>query len=621
MASNSIVTVTHLAKNNEKIKEQLATKVNIEQGVGNKGKLLGIDDNGKVTVVDKPESVKISTETGNIITQKTNGLFAEDTIVEIQIDGTPLTITDKKVNLTGFITKAVNDLENYYLKTETYNKEEVDNLLKAISTLKISKVDTLPTTDISTTIIYLLPKTDTDEKNVYAEYINLDGTENGWECIGDTKVDLTEYAKTADVEKLIENAVYTTTTVEAHYEITDSTTANALEVVADGTATDGQIDISSVTPLPDNITVTEGDYVVWVEAVETTNEKYVLKVDGKGLSTNDLTDELLEKLNKADIGVVILKADYDVLTEEQKMSGVTFYVPDDTDDDSTGNSHIDLSEYTKLTDLENYLPLTGGSLTGIVYTRDLCPNSDGIYNSAWQTTAWKNVYSNKFDLYKNGANYGHFDVGTEGTESVAGYTRLTLGNNINADSVGNAQGYIILYGYGTGYTSLKPSNNGESSVVISLPNATGTLALKSDVESVIDDSNTSSETTTLSAKKIADSIKLNMVKLVDSSTLSSSETTSITLGDISDYQMIHFEMICIPHGSGGTVKLAIGTADITGSQIRDNQYAYMFYSAPTNSSDATLGVVSLTYSNGTLTVGSVSTAASGVYSMNIYGIK
>ena len=314
MASNSIVTVAQLAKNNEKIKEQLTTKVNIEQGVDNKGKLLGIDDNGKVTVVDKPDSVKISAETGNIITQKTDGLFADDTIVEIQVDGTPLTITDKKVNLTGFITKAVNDLENYYLKTETYNKEEVDNLLKAISTLKISKVDTLPTTDISTTVIYLLPKTDTDEKNIYAEYINLDGTENGWECIGDTKVDLTEYAKTTEVEKLIENAVYTTTTVEAHYEIADNTTANALEVVANGTATDGQIDISSVTPLPDGVTVTEGDYVVWVEATETKNEKYVLSGT---VYSKDETDEkvadshthnnksVLDKLSETDEGILL----------------------------------------------------------------------------------------------------------------------------------------------------------------------------------------------------------------------------------------------------------------------------------------------------------------------------
>ena len=57
MANNEekIVTISLLGKNNKKIKEQLATKVNIEQGADNKGKLLGIDDNGKVTVVDKPK--------------------------------------------------------------------------------------------------------------------------------------------------------------------------------------------------------------------------------------------------------------------------------------------------------------------------------------------------------------------------------------------------------------------------------------------------------------------------------------------------------------------------------------------------------------------------------------
>lgn len=139
----------------------------------------------------------------------------------------------------------------------TYNKEEIDELIDAAGHFEV--VDELPTTDIKTNVIYLVPKkksmdgyvdstddsfyvptgdettpafmkfdedgnfvedvTGTDAEDVQAliddetytaatrvviigqvnnvkdEYINLDGTVAGWEKIGDTEIDLSEYVK------------------------------------------------------------------------------------------------------------------------------------------------------------------------------------------------------------------------------------------------------------------------------------------------------------------------------------------------------------------------------------------------------------------------------------------
>lgn len=90
----------------------------------------------------------------------------------------------------GFITNIVSDLVNYYTKTETYTKAEVDSLIGSLSIIDIQIVQTLPTQDISTTTIYLVPKQSAGTQNVYDEYIF---TNNAWEKIGSTEVDLSNY--------------------------------------------------------------------------------------------------------------------------------------------------------------------------------------------------------------------------------------------------------------------------------------------------------------------------------------------------------------------------------------------------------------------------------------------
>lgn len=102
------------------------------------------------------------------------------------------TATSDLTNDSGFVTQAVNNLVNYYLKTETYTKTEVDNLIGQIETITLEVVEQLPTQDISTHTIYLLKVSDTPI--AYDEYIYIDGTPTGhWEKIGSTNIDLTNY--------------------------------------------------------------------------------------------------------------------------------------------------------------------------------------------------------------------------------------------------------------------------------------------------------------------------------------------------------------------------------------------------------------------------------------------
>lgn len=102
-------------------------------------------------------------------------------------------------NDSGFVTRLVADLANYYAKTETYNREELDQKLSAIPKFSISVVDALPGEDISSTTIYLL-KAGNESGDLYTEYI---WTEGKWEVLGSQRVDLTGYAKEAWVNQLL----------------------------------------------------------------------------------------------------------------------------------------------------------------------------------------------------------------------------------------------------------------------------------------------------------------------------------------------------------------------------------------------------------------------------------
>ena len=98
-------------------------------------------------------------------------------------------------NDSGFVTNVANDLVNYYLKTEIYTKDEVNNLIGAVASLTMEVVSELPTENISSTTIYLKGN-ETEGNNDYEEWIYVN---NNWEAIGTTEIDLTGVALLEDI--------------------------------------------------------------------------------------------------------------------------------------------------------------------------------------------------------------------------------------------------------------------------------------------------------------------------------------------------------------------------------------------------------------------------------------
>lgn len=118
-------------------------------------------------------------------------------------EGIPTKVSEL-VNDEEFITKAVENLEKYYLKTETYTQTEVDLLIAKVQAeagqFNAVVVEALPTEDISLTTIYLVAKEDTEEdSNVYVEYMYI---KEDWEIIGDTKIDISNFATIEQIEEL-----------------------------------------------------------------------------------------------------------------------------------------------------------------------------------------------------------------------------------------------------------------------------------------------------------------------------------------------------------------------------------------------------------------------------------
>lgn len=104
-------------------------------------------------------------------------------------EGTSIpTATSDLNNDSGFITKAVADLTNYYTNSQTYTRDEINQRLSQIPKFSISVVSSLPASGDATTI-YLVRGGISED--LYTEYIWVNGA---WEILGSQRVDLTGYA-------------------------------------------------------------------------------------------------------------------------------------------------------------------------------------------------------------------------------------------------------------------------------------------------------------------------------------------------------------------------------------------------------------------------------------------
>ena len=95
----------------------------------------------------------------------------------------------------NYIKNTVDNLVHYYNKADTYTKAEVNGLISNIQKLTSKIVDELPTEDIDTSVIYLIQQ---EDSSAYMQHMYINGA---WAELGSTQVDLSDYAKTTDVNK------------------------------------------------------------------------------------------------------------------------------------------------------------------------------------------------------------------------------------------------------------------------------------------------------------------------------------------------------------------------------------------------------------------------------------
>lgn len=110
-------------------------------------------------------------------------------------------------DVSQFITKSVDDLVNYYLKSETYTKAEVQALIAAINQFHYEVYPTLASvTDPQSNVLYLIGPTGSGT-DMYEEYVYANGN---FVKIGDTSIDLSGYVTTEALNTAL--ASYSTTT-------------------------------------------------------------------------------------------------------------------------------------------------------------------------------------------------------------------------------------------------------------------------------------------------------------------------------------------------------------------------------------------------------------------------
>lgn len=146
----------------------------------------------------------------------------------------------------GFIDNTVNNLTNYYLKTQTYTQAEVNDLISQLTSLSVEIVEELPTTDISTTTIYLVNVPDTTN---YAQWMYIN---NAWANLGSTSVDLTNYYTKAQTNTLLDSKV--DKVLGKGLSTNDFT--NAYKDMLDNYTVDSVLDSTSTNPIQ-NGTVTD----------------------------------------------------------------------------------------------------------------------------------------------------------------------------------------------------------------------------------------------------------------------------------------------------------------------------------------------------------------------------
>ena len=222
--------------------------------VGTDGKLSWVKPD--TTTVDglSTKVATLETNIGNLQTEISKKANSEDVYNKTDIDGRLTTVTEE-------IAKKAN-------AAEVYTKDEADLAIDAavagashltrqiVTAQELAAFIANPAT-ASDNVIYMQKFSSGEGKDNYKEYMRF-GTEGSYsiELIGDTSVDLTDYAKTADVNTTLESYAKTT--------VTDNL---ATQIAANATAIGNKADVTVVETLSGKVDKNTGDITALTEAV------------------------------------------------------------------------------------------------------------------------------------------------------------------------------------------------------------------------------------------------------------------------------------------------------------------------------------------------------------------
>lgn len=244
--------------------------------------------------------------------------------------------------------------------TDAYTKTEIDKKIADVDHLQRQVVATLPAVaDADPRIIYMVPKADAAGDQNYDEYMVIDGK---WEKIGDTKVDLTDYALKTEVATAKSEAIAAAAT--------DATTKanNALSSAKAYTDAlrDGQVatNKTNIEKLMGNGSGSVSDALVQAKAYTdalrdgqvTTNKNNIATIMGTGAGS-------------------ISKGDVDTLTSAKSYA------------DSLASNYATAAQGTKADTALQASDITTGSTNGTVRVKGTDIPVKGLGNAAYTNSS------------------------------------------------------------------------------------------------------------------------------------------------------------------------------------------------------------------------------------------
>lgn len=241
------------------------------------------------------EALKDYVTTGSLTTELAN--YTKSADLANQLDSKVDKVTGKTLTSNDFTNADKAKLDDLTKVTKVSQLEndasyitdlKMQEALGKIKTLKKEVVEALPSTG-QDDVIYLVKDSKGKDNNVYLEYLWLDK----WELIGSTEVDLSGYAKKEDLDKKLDKSVFDEEVkgLSGHIVDLDNAIVHNKEVIEE---------------------LMDSSY----EKLEKEIELKVDKVEGKGLSTNDYTNEDKTKLNGIDLSKYVTDERFTGVTNE-----------------------------------------------------------------------------------------------------------------------------------------------------------------------------------------------------------------------------------------------------------------------------------------------------------------